>query len=79
MGRLVINNSANDAGNRIVGMEAGELFEFTSSRKGNNGLCVRVKDSKAGKGRFLNVESGKLLKAGKYDTGEPRDGTISLD
>lgn len=38
-------------------------FMLVSSSKGNNGPCLRVKDSKRGKNRFVNVTNGKLLTA----------------
>lgn len=47
---------------QITDLSAAAIFQFTHpTEKGNNGLCVRVKDSKVGKGRFLNLETGKLL------------------
>jgi len=62
---------------RIKDMSAGEAFEFSGSTKGNNGLCVRVKDSKKGKGRFVNLESGKVLTASATDRGTPVDVNIN--
>jgi hypothetical protein len=76
MARLTINGG-NSGTPRITDMEAAEVFEFSGSKKGNNGLCVRVKDTKAGKGRFINLESGKLLRAGYSDRGTPVDADVS--
>lgn len=76
MAKLVINGG--DYGDpRIMDMEGGEVFEFSGSVKGNNGVCIRVRDSKAGKGRFVNLDSGKLLKADAYDRGIPVDAELN--
>lgn len=80
MGKLIVNGAAPQAANRIVNMPAGETFEFTSSRKGNNGLCVRIRDSKGQKkGRFVNLDNGKLLTASATDTGRPVDIYADVD
>lgn len=71
MAKLVINGGGYAGEPRITDMEAAEIFEFSGSRKGNNGLCIRVKDSKAGKGRFVNLVSGKVLTASYNDRGTP--------
>ena len=76
MAKLKINVPA-QYGTRISDFAAGEVFEFNGSRKGNNGACIRVKDTKAGKGRFVNLESGKLLTAGRYDRGEALDAELN--
>jgi len=75
MGRFKYNGGG--AGTRIKDMAAGEAFEYSGSTKGNNGLSVRVKDSKAGKARFVNLESGKLLTASATDSGTPVDVNIN--
>ena len=54
-------------GTSVASLSAGEVFIFSGSANGNNGPCIRVKDSKEGKGRFVNLSSGKLLKATPYD------------
>lgn len=77
MGKLYINGGGFYSEPRIVDMEAGDVFEFSGSSKGNNGLCVRVADSKVGKGRFVNLESGKLLTAAGCDRGTPVDAEVS--
>jgi len=71
MAKLVINGGNSASGTRIADMTAADVFEFSGSTKDNNGLCVRVADSKAGKARFVNLENGKLLTASKGDRGEP--------
>lgn len=53
--------SAPVAANQIGGFSGGTVFEFLNSTKGNNGACIRIKDSKKGKNRFLNLETGKVL------------------
>lgn len=66
-------NGTASSGDRIADFAAGEAFLFETSTKGNNGLCVRVRDSKAGKARFLNLESGKLLTANEGERGRSVD------
>jgi hypothetical protein len=66
-------NGNTAGGVNIADFEAGEAFLFEGSTKGNNGLCVRVRDSKAGKARFVNLESGKLLTASSGDRGREVD------
>lgn len=79
MGRLNINGGATQRGTRIQDFAAGDVFEFTGSTKGNNGLCVRVRDSKGQKkGRFVNLESGKLLVPSNGDTGVSRDADVTV-
>jgi hypothetical protein len=77
MARLRINSGTN-GGTRITSMDAGEVFEFTTSTKGNNGHCIRIKDSKKGKNRFVNLESGKVLTAGAGDYGFPVDASLEV-
>ena len=76
MGRFNINTVSN--GTRISDMGAGETFNFTYSTKGNNGLCLRLADSKRGKNRFANLESGKVLTAGASDRGYPVDVDVAI-
>lgn len=72
-------NGTQSSGERISDIAAGQGFLFETSTKGNNGLCVRVKDSKAGKARFVNLESGKLLKAVDGERGRVVDVTVDVD
>jgi hypothetical protein len=77
---LNINSGGSrQSGNRISDFPAGEVFEFSGSTKGNNGLCVRVKDSKKGKGRFVNLNSGKLLRATNGDRGQVVDAYLDYE
>jgi hypothetical protein len=62
MARLA-NPNARLEGTAISSMEAGTFFNFPVNSKGNAGVCVRTKDSAAGKNRFVNLHSGKVLKA----------------
>jgi len=78
MGRFSYNGGG-AAGTRIKDMSAGEAFTYSGSTKGNNGLSVRLKDSKAGKGRFANLESGKVLTASADDRGTPVDVDIDVN
>jgi len=63
------HNTATAADDRptIASLGAGEVFFFNDSTKGNNGPMIRVKDTKVGKGRFVDVQSGKLLTAASND------------
>lgn len=79
MGNISINGTRSNGGTRIADIAAGDAFDFNGSTKGNNGLCVRVKDSKSGKGRFLNLENGKLLTATDSDYGYPRSVSVSFN
>jgi hypothetical protein len=47
----------------VNGLAAGVVFNLLNSTKGNYGPCVRVKDSKVGKNRFIELTNGKLLTA----------------
>jgi hypothetical protein len=72
-------NGAASSGDRISDFGAGEAFVFETARNSdNNGLCVRVKDSKAGKARFVNLETGKLLTASAGDVGRPADVEVDV-
>jgi hypothetical protein len=71
-------NGSTPSGDFIKDFAAGQEFLFETSSKGNNGLCVRVKDSKSGKARFLNLENGKLLTASASDTGRPVEAEIEV-
>lgn len=59
--RISIN--AAPQGESIKSMAAGTFFNFPVSAKGNEGVCVRLKDSKVGKNRFANLGTGKVLTA----------------
>lgn len=72
-------NGTASSGDRIADFGAGDAFLFEASTKGNNGLCVRVKDSKAGKARFVNLESGKLLTASDGDRGRGVDVYVDVE
>lgn len=72
-------NGTASSGDRVASFGAGEAFLFETSTKGNNGLCVRVKDSKAGKARFVNLESGKLLTATDSDRGRAVDVIVDVE
>lgn len=71
--------SAQPTGELISSIPAGQEFVFEGSTKGNNGLSVRVRDSKVGKARFVNLESGKLLTASAGDRGRVVDATVSVN
>lgn len=74
----VINYNTAPQGTLIKDINAGEFFYFPMSKTGqNDGLCVRVKDSAVGKGRFTNVQSGKLLTLSAGDRGQLVDVTIN--
>ena len=73
----IINNSTG-SGSKISAIAAGEVFNYTGSSKGNNGLCLRLKDSKAGKGRFVNLASGKVLTAGANDRATVVNATVKV-
>lgn len=73
-------SGAAPAGDRISDFGAGEAFLFETARnEDNNGLCVRVKDSKAGKSRFVNLETGKLLTASAGDVGRAVDVSVDVN
>lgn len=60
-------NTTATATNGIADLAEGTVFNFTSSTKGNNGLCQRIRDTKAGKGRFFNLENSKVLTSAPGD------------
>jgi hypothetical protein len=74
-----INFSPAPQGTLVSGMEAGALFNYPVSARGNTGISVRIKDSKVGKNRFANLHTGKLLTASAGDRGQVLDsGTLSI-
>lgn len=72
-------NGTASSGDRIADIGLDVAFLFETSTKGNNGLCVRVKDSKAGKARFLNLENRKLLTASDGDRGRIVDVYVDVE
>lgn len=65
---LRINRTPN--GTLINDMPGGTVFNFTTSKSDNNGLCYRLRDSKVAKGRFAQLEKGgKVLTASDTDRG----------
>jgi len=79
MAKLRINGVSACGGTLISSLEAGDTFVFEGSAKGNNGVCIRLKDSKKGKSRFVNVASGKVLTATCRDYGRPVDANLTYD
>ncbi len=75
MGKFNVNGSA-ARGTAISDFSAADTFVFNGSSNGNNGLCVRIKDTKSGKNRFMNVENGKILTASAGDVGTPVDADV---
>lgn len=75
-----INVNGVTSGDRIADFDAGQAFLFTSKKnEANSGLCVRLKDSKAGKNRFANIATGRVLTADSTDTGTPVTAYVDVD